>query len=103
MKRGKWEPFKDGPFETVPMGSVAFKMALVAAGLADATWTLVPKNEWDVAGGAALVKAAGGVVSRLDGSEPRFNNADTLFDGFLALPPGIVTEVRSVLDLPSPS
>jgi len=29
------------------MGSVAYK--LVAAGFADATWTLVPKNEWDVA------------------------------------------------------
>ena len=42
------------------MGSVAYKMALVAAGVADATWTLAPKHEWDVAAGVALVLAAGG-------------------------------------------
>src|ERR1022692_142902 len=31
-----------------PMGSVAYKLALVSAGLADVTFTLTPKNEWDV-------------------------------------------------------
>ena len=41
--------------DVVPMGSVAYKMARVAAGLDDATWTLVPKHEWDVAAGAALL------------------------------------------------
>ena len=64
VKRGQWECFADAPFDVEPMGSVACKMALVAAGLADATWTLVPKNEWDVAGGTALVRAAGGAVWR---------------------------------------
>ena len=39
------------------MGSVAYKLALVSAGLADATFTLTPKHEWDVAAGAALVKS----------------------------------------------
>ncbi len=42
------------------MGSVAYKLGLVGAGLADATWTLVPKHEWDVAAGAAIVLAGGG-------------------------------------------
>ena len=39
------------------MGSVAYKLGLVAAGLVDATWTLTPKHEWDVAAGVALVLA----------------------------------------------
>ena len=38
--------------------------------LADATWTLVPKNEWDVAAGAALVAAGGGAVFGPDGDQP---------------------------------
>ena len=51
----------EAPCEVRPCGSVAFKMALVAAGQADGTWTLVPKSEWDVAAGTALVRAAGRV------------------------------------------
>lgn len=44
------------------VGSVAYKLALVAAGKVDATWTLVHKNEWDVAAGAALLQFAQGRV-----------------------------------------
>lgn len=84
--RGEWERFDEAPFAVVPCGSVAYKLARVAAGMADATWTLVPKNEWDVVAGAALVGAAGGCVLHADGSEPRFNQADTLLPDLLAGP-----------------
>jgi myo-inositol-1(or 4)-monophosphatase len=47
VKRGEWDCFTQAPFVTKPMGSVAYKLALVAAGLADATWTLAPKSEWE--------------------------------------------------------
>ena len=67
-----------------PTGSVAFKFAVIAAGETDATWTLVPKNEWDVAAGVALVRAAGGDVVLKDGTEPTFNREDTLFPGLIA-------------------
>ena len=79
------------------MGSVAYKMALVAAGLADATWTLVPKNEWDVAGGTALVRAAGGAVWRPDGEPLKFNQPKTLLPGLLATPAGLEQPVRDYL------
>ena len=68
IKRGEWKQFADAPFRVQPMGSVAYKLALVAAGLADATFTLSPKHEWDIAAGAALVEAAGGYVSLPDGT-----------------------------------
>ncbi|MPZ52554.1 MAG: 3'(2'),5'-bisphosphate nucleotidase CysQ [Acidimicrobiia bacterium] len=84
VKRGEWDAFFKTEIAVRNMGSVALKLGLVAAGQADATWTLVPKNEWDVAGGAALVLAAGGVVSGLDGEPVRFNRENTLMSGFVA-------------------
>src|ERR1700677_408487 len=54
VKRGEWKQFESAEFNIRPMGSVAYKLGLVAAGRADLTFTLVPKNEWDVAAGAAL-------------------------------------------------
>lgn len=97
MKRGDWECYRDAPFETRPMGSVAYKLALVAAGMADATWTAFPKNEWDIAAGAALVAAAGGFVRNLDGSELRFNNPSPLFPGLLACSPRLDLKLNSWL------
>jgi myo-inositol-1(or 4)-monophosphatase len=59
-------------------------MALIATGEADATFTLVPKNEWDVCAGALLIEEAGGSVSHLDGKPLRFNQAKTLLQGLVA-------------------
>lgn len=95
--RGEWQRFDDAPFLVKPMGSVAYKMGLVAAGFSDVTWTLVPKHEWDVAGGAALVLAAGGQVWLPDGSEPSFNLAKPLFPGMLAAPSGLADSIREYL------
>lgn len=82
--RGEWERCHGRPFTVKRVGSVAYKLALVAAGLADATWTLVPKHEWDVAAGAALVLAAGGAVRTLDGAPPRFNRMPPTLEGLIA-------------------
>ena len=94
IQRGDWERYADAPFAVRPCGSVAYKLGLVAAGLADATWTLAPKNEWDVAAGAALVRAAGGTVLHADGSEPAFNRLDPSLPNFLAGPPPLLEELR---------
>jgi len=89
VRRGQWQRFEGGPFTVVAMGSVAYKLARVAAGLDDATFTLVPKNEWDVAAGTALVEAAGGIVRDTEGRVPRFNRARTLLPGLVAAGPGL--------------
>lgn len=94
VKRGEWERFSDAPFEVRPCGSVAYKLGLVGAGKADATWTLVPKHEWDVAAGAALVRASGGVVLHADGTEPRFNQRDPKLPNFLAGPRELLKAFR---------
>src|SRR5688572_29834631 len=69
---GLWKGF-GADLRVDPVGSIAYKLALVAAGRGDATWTMWPRHEWDIAGGAALVLAAGGSVLIPDGTLPRFN------------------------------
>lgn len=91
IRRGEWAQYEGRDWQLQPMGSVAFKMGLVAAGQVDATWTLVPKHEWDVAAGTALVEASGGSVFIPGGSnriEPRFNQPDLLLPGLAALGAG---------------
>ncbi len=88
IRRGEWAQYEGRSWELRPMGSVALKMGLVAAGLVDATWTLVPKHEWDVAAGTALVNAAGGRVFIPGQGEPTFNRAKPKFPGLAALGAG---------------
>jgi myo-inositol-1(or 4)-monophosphatase len=97
VKRGEWETFRSAPFKTRPMGSVAYKLALVSAGLADATFTLSPKNEWDVAAGAALVLSAGGFVQTLDGAGLKCNNKNPLLSGLIAGGPRLQDSLTRLL------
>jgi myo-inositol-1(or 4)-monophosphatase len=69
------------------MGSVAYKLGLVAAGKADVTFTLTPKNEWDVAAGVALVESAGGFTSTLGQTALQCNCKNPLLSGLLASGP----------------
>jgi myo-inositol-1(or 4)-monophosphatase len=87
VKRGEWKAFENAAFKVRPMGSVAYKLALVSAGLADITFTLTPKNEWDVVAGAALVQSAGGFVSTLDKNVLVANRRNPLLSGLLASGP----------------
>ncbi|MGD0696127.1 MAG: 3'(2'),5'-bisphosphate nucleotidase CysQ [Terriglobia bacterium] len=98
LKRGEWEQFRGREFEIRPTGSVAYKFALVAAGRADATWTLTPKNEWDVAAGIALVEAAGGFAQVLGKSSIVLNNPSPLLPGLIASGPSLREEILSLLD-----
>lgn len=96
--RGEWERFRDLPVRLQPMGSVAYKLARVAAGKADATWTLVPKHEWDVAAGVALLLAAGGHVVRSDGLAPIFNQREPLFPGLIGFSGSSIERFRPFVE-----
>jgi myo-inositol-1(or 4)-monophosphatase len=98
VKRGEWKQFEAAEFKIRPMGSVAYKLGLVSAGLADLTFTLVPKNEWDVAAGAALVESAGGWTLKLDNSPLRCNQKNPLISGLLAGGPFLRDPLLLLLD-----
>ena len=95
--RGEWARFEGMQFSIRPTGSVAYKLALVSAGLADATWTLSPKHEWDVAAGVALVDSAGGRVGCIHDADFRFNQHETRLPGLVASAKGIWTEIVQLL------
>ena len=97
LRRGEWERFHNGALEIRPKGSVAYKLALVAAGLADATWTLTPKNEWDVAAGAALIEAAGGIVRSPNNSPLEFNKKSPNLPGLFASGRNLSLEIAALL------
>lgn len=96
--RGRWGPFTGGALRIRPCGSIAYKLALVAAGLADATWTLVPKHEWDVAAGVALLHAAEAEVWIPGGGPLVFNGRVPKMPGLAASSPGIARQVRDLLE-----
>ena len=102
VKRGGWTSFSNGPFAVRPCGSVAYKLGLVAAGLTDATWTLVPKHEWDVAAGVALVRAAGGDTWVPGGAPLRFNQPTPKLTGLAAASPAVAAHVRALLETAAP-
>jgi 3'(2'), 5'-bisphosphate nucleotidase len=68
-----------GPHEMRPMGS-SLKFCLVAEGLADFYPRLGPTSEWDTAAAQAVVEAAGGAVTTLEGTPLRYNERDTLLN-----------------------
>ena len=98
IKRGEWKKFANGPLQIVAMGSVAYKLARVSAGLADVTFTLTPKNEWDVAAGAALVLSGGGFVTTLDNTPLRANHRNPLLSGLLAGGPNLQEDLLALLE-----
>jgi myo-inositol-1(or 4)-monophosphatase len=103
VNRGEWKRFANAPFHIQPMGSVAYKLAMVAAGLADATFTLSPKHEWDVAAGAALVESAGGFISLPDGTPLRCNRPEPLLPGLLACAKPLKDELLSRIEFNLPA
>jgi myo-inositol-1(or 4)-monophosphatase len=82
-ERGEWDAYRQHARIT-PCGSVALKLARVAAGEGDATFTLTPKNEWDICSGTLLVIEGGGRITDRYGQALRFNQADPLRSGLIA-------------------
>lgn len=97
VKRGEWKQFQNCGFEIRPMGSIAYKLARVAAGLADATFTITSRHEWDVAAGAALVESAGGFIATPANAPLHFNQRQPLLSGLVAGAPRLRDEIIELL------
>ncbi|WP_425147377.1 3'(2'),5'-bisphosphate nucleotidase CysQ [Deinococcus sp.] len=81
-----------------PSGSIALKMARIAAGEADATFTMSPRSEWDIAAGMALIKAAGGTTTRRNAQAILLNQPDpNVGRGILAGRPDVLAWLTAEL------
>jgi len=97
IKRGEFESFE--PFAEIrPCGSIAYKLALIAAGCADATFSLGPKNEWDIAAGVLLVAEAGGKATDKAGIPFIFNQNHTLVNGIVASSSRAYNQVQILIE-----
>ena len=70
-----------GAHELLAIGS-SLKICLVAEGAADVYPRLGPTSEWDTAAAHAVLLAAGGAVSALDGSPLAYNTREQLLNPF---------------------
>ena len=90
-RRGLWQPYMGVFKELRPIGSVAYKLGLTAAGKADIFASLRPKNEWDICAGNCIINEAGGKLINLNGNNVIFNQENTLIE------PGLIAgEVKAV-------
>lgn len=79
--------------------SSSIKLALLAAGEAELYPRFGPTNEWDIAAGHAVLRAAGGELIRRDGSPMTYGQRapDFLVRGFFAYAPGIERKLRDII------
>jgi myo-inositol-1(or 4)-monophosphatase len=96
VKLGEFEPFGD-TIEIKIVGSIAYKLGRVAAGLADATWSRGPKNEWDICAGTLLVEEAGGRCVDLAGHPMLFNKAVPKVNGIIASNSRLHEQIQTAL------
>ena len=89
---------RDGLLAKVePIGSVAYKLALIAAGRGDLSFSLTPKNEWDLAGAAAILAAAGLPLTDRLGNTIAFNRPDPRVAGCVTTNPTLMPALLEML------
>lgn len=88
------------PLRAEPRNSTALRMALVASGEFDATLTIAPKSDWDVAAGDLIAREAGCVVCDHFGADYRYNREHPAQRSLICAAPGmaplIMARVRHI-------
>jgi myo-inositol-1(or 4)-monophosphatase len=87
LKQTSHEPWP--PIERFWLNSIAYRLAVIAAGRADATFSLTGKSEWDLAAPALLVQEAGGKVTDTKGRAFEFNQPVPRMSGLVAAAPAL--------------
>ncbi len=80
-----------------PMYSIAYALALVAAGRIHAAFTIEPENEWDVAAGVLLIEEGGGSISDGAGKPFVFNQPTPRLRGVIGVAATAGKDLRAQL------
>jgi len=67
--------------------SMAYRIALVASGQADATVSFTPKSDWDLAAAELIAQEAGAIVTDLKGENFRYDQTSTSEFGVICAGP----------------
>ena len=79
------------------LGSIAYSLALVAAGQVDGVIYAGPQNEWDIAAGLLLVQAAGGLVFDNNLQPIQCNQPNPTVNGIIAIRPDALPTIQQWL------
>jgi myo-inositol-1(or 4)-monophosphatase len=96
LRAGRWSGL-DGRVGCRPMFSIANALSQVAAGRMQATLTIEPENEWDLAAGVLLVQESGGTIADAEGRPFTFNQKTPRFRGVIAVSTTADTDLRPLL------
>ena len=80
------------------MGSIAYSLALVAAGRIDGVINISTQNEWDIAAAILLVQSAGGIVVDRDVKPLQCNQPTPSVNGIIAARPDAKPVIQQFLD-----
>ncbi len=75
---------KFSKLKTVIIGSIAYKIALVAKGEIDIALSFTKKNDWDLAAGSLIIEEADGYISEMNGKKIIYNSNDLLIPSIIA-------------------
>ncbi len=71
-------------YNIVEMGSIAYKIALVAKGKIDVAISFTKKNDWDLAASDLILKEAGGVCNKITGKKIVYNTSKMTIESVIA-------------------
>ena len=68
----------------IEMGSIAYKIVLVAKGKIDVAISFTKKNDWDLAASDLILREAGGVINQITGKKIIYNSDKMKIDSVIA-------------------
>ncbi len=77
--------------------SIAYRMALVAAGRFETAISLTPKSDWDIAAADLIVHEAGGHATTTTGDRFRYNEPKPVHPNVITSAPGVHHQVLGLL------
>ena len=86
--------FPDAMVSTI--GSLAYKIALVACGRFDAYFSWRRSHDWDIAAALLILEEAGGRATDRAGAPLALNRQSLLHQGLIAAPPGLHAQLAQI-------
>ena len=82
----------------IKLGSIAYKIALVAKGEIDVALSLTKKNDWDIAAADVLITEAGGELVEMNGKKITYNTKNLNIKSVLASNVDNIYELKNRLN-----
>jgi myo-inositol-1(or 4)-monophosphatase len=96
LSNPRWQPWPEMHVENP--NSIAYRVALVAAGQFDAALTMAAIHDWDLAAADLILCEAGGVITSIEGATPAYNRETLIQPSVLAAGPALHAVLRARLD-----